>query len=125
MCLVLTVIDSVMLYFLVVVTHLDFCDLCLLGFVLCDDFFFFLSKLSSLVSPFPHHVLRPCLPYFSPQFLLFSESSLPVQVPPPAALVSPPLLEYKLQRESLVFATLSEPETVAGTFQWRRNVSAG
>ena len=43
--------------------------------------------------------------------------------PPP--LVSPPQLEYKLQRESLVFATLSEPETVAGTFQWRRNVSAG
>lgn len=124
MCLVLTVIDSVMLYFLVVVTHLDFCDLCLLGFVLCDDFFFFLSKLPSLVSPFPHHVLRPCLPYFSPQFLLFSESSLPMQVPPPP-LVSPPLLEYKLQRESLVFATLSEPETVAGTFQWRRNVSAG
>ena len=27
-----------------------------------------------------HHRLRPCLPYFSPQFLLFSESSLPMQV---------------------------------------------
>ena len=91
----------------------------------CFVWWFFFLPLQALFSCFPIPPSRskamPAL-FFSTVLIILWKFITNAGFP---LLVSPPLLEYKLQRESLVFATLSEPETVAGTFQWRRNVSAG